>query len=68
MPKNGASFDPHKIQAITKWPILNNAIKVQSFLGLAGHYQRIVQDFSKIAMPLTNMTGKIVKNEWIEKT
>ena len=41
--------------------------KVQSFLGLAGYKQRFVQGFSKIAMPLTDLTRKIVKYELTER-
>jgi len=35
-------------------------------LGLVGHYRRFVQNFSKITTPLTNLTRKVTKYEWIE--
>lgn len=36
-------------------------------MGLAGYYRRFVQDFSKIAAPLTRLTRKGIKFEWSEK-
>lgn len=37
-----------------------------SFLGLAGYYQRFVNGFSNLAIPLTKLTRKKVKFEWNE--
>ena len=34
---------------------------IRSFLGLAGYYRRFVQDFAKLASPLTRLTRKDVK-------
>ncbi|MBT1552605.1 ribonuclease H family protein, partial [Klebsiella pneumoniae] len=38
-----------------------------SFLGLAGYYRRFIQDFSRIAAPLTRLTRKGVVYDWDEK-
>ena len=35
-------------------------------MGLAGYYRRFVEDFSKIAAPLTNLTRKGRKYEWTD--
>jgi len=61
------SMDPQKIEAIMKWPRPKNPMEVRSFLGLAGYYHRFVQNFSKIATPLTNLTGKVTKYEWMDR-
>lgn len=37
---------------------------MRSFLGLAGYYRRFIQDFSRIAVPLTKLTRKGVNFEW----
>ena len=60
----GVSVDLQKIKAITKWPRPKNAAEVRSFLCLAGYYHRFVQNFSKIATPLTNLTRKVTNYEW----
>ena len=36
-------------------------------MGLAGYYRRFVQDFVKIATPLTKLTRENEKFEWNEK-
>ena len=33
-----------------------NVTEVRSFLGLVGYYQRFVEGFSKLAMPMTRLT------------
>ncbi|XP_073133739.1 uncharacterized protein [Henckelia pumila] len=60
----GAPVDPAKIEAIKNWVTPKNATEIRSFLGLAGYYRRFIQDFSKIALPLTSLTRKSVKFEW----
>ncbi|KAI3709137.1 hypothetical protein L2E82_38896 [Cichorium intybus] len=47
-----------------KWEAPKTPTEVRSFLGLAGYYRRFIQDFSRIAVPLTKLTRKGVKFEW----
>ena len=60
-------MDPQKIEAVTNWKRPSSVTEIRSFLGLAGYYRRFVQDFSRIAAPLTRLTRKGVKFEWSEK-
>ncbi|GKE31464.1 putative reverse transcriptase domain-containing protein [Tanacetum coccineum] len=41
--------------------------EIRSLLGLAGYYQRFIENFSKIAKPLTPLTQKNKKYEWGDK-
>ena len=40
--------------------------EIRSFLGLAGYYRRFIEDFSRLASPMTRLTRKGVKFEWDE--
>ena len=63
----GISVDPQKIEAIVDWKPPTNVTEVRSFLGLAGYYRKfVVEGFSKIATPLTNLTRKEEKFIWSE--
>ncbi|KAI3805399.1 hypothetical protein L1987_27748 [Smallanthus sonchifolius] len=61
---NGIMVDPAKIVTVSEWDIPKTPTEIRSFLGLAGYYRRFIQDFSKIASPLTKLTRKEVKYEW----
>ena len=63
----GVSVDPQKIEAVSNWPRPKNLTEVRGFLGLAGYYRRFVQNFSKIATSLTNLTRKVTRCEWTEQ-
>ncbi|KAI3734185.1 hypothetical protein L6452_13649 [Arctium lappa] len=64
--KDGIQLDPAKIEAIKGWEALKSPSEVTSFLGLAGYYRKFIQDFSRIATPLTALTRKNVKFIWAE--
>ncbi|KAL0544931.1 hypothetical protein IC582_020061 [Cucumis melo] len=64
--KDGVSIDPTKIEVVTSWPRPSTVNEVCSFLGLAGYYQRFVEDFSRIATPLTQLTRKRAPFVWIK--
>ena len=60
-------MDPVKIEGVAKWPTPRNVKDVQSFLGFVNFYRRFIEDFSKIARPLHDLTQKDSKWVWEEK-
>ena len=64
MSKDGVSANPAKIEAVTNWSVPSSVSEVRSFLGLAGYYRRFVEDFSRIASPLTQLTRKGTPFVW----
>ncbi|KAL4582981.1 hypothetical protein LXL04_007545 [Taraxacum kok-saghyz] len=51
----GVSVDPDKITAITDWPRPNTLTQLRGFLGLTGYYHRFVQNYARLAKPLTDL-------------
>nr|GEV39155.1 DNA-directed DNA polymerase [Tanacetum cinerariifolium] len=56
--KSGIEVDRAKVDIITKLPHLTIVKGVRSFLGHAGFYCRFIQDFLKIARPMTHLLKK----------
>ena len=65
--KEGIKVKLQKVKAIIEWTRLTNTTEIRSFLGLARYYRRFVQDFSKIALPHSNLLRKTTKLEWSDK-
>nr|GEV57836.1 reverse transcriptase domain-containing protein [Tanacetum cinerariifolium] len=57
-PKKGLEIDRAKVDVIAKLPYPTTVKGVRSFLGHAGFYRRFIQEFSKIARPMTHILEK----------
>ena len=58
------SLDPEKVEAVMSWERPKSVFEIRSFLGLAGYYRRFIEDFFRLAAPMTRLTRKEVKFEW----
>ena len=54
----GVSPDPNKVAAVLDWHVPSTLKELRAFLGLAGYYRRFVEDFSRLADPLYELTKK----------
>nr|GEX11369.1 putative reverse transcriptase domain-containing protein [Tanacetum cinerariifolium] len=64
---DGIHVDPSKIEPVKSWEAPRTPFEVRSFLGLVGYYCRFIENFSKIAKPLTILTQKSKTIDWGEE-
>ncbi|XP_043700206.1 uncharacterized mitochondrial protein AtMg00860-like [Telopea speciosissima] len=62
----GIEVDPGKVKSVVDWETQKNVVDIHSFLGLADYYRRFIENFSKISAPMTRLTRKGVKFEWLD--
>ncbi|KAJ0432655.1 putative nucleotidyltransferase, Ribonuclease H [Helianthus annuus] len=62
--ERGIQVDPAKVEAVMNWQEPKTPTEIRSFLGLAGYYRRFIENFSRIAAPLTSLTRKKIKFDW----
>nr|CAE04799.1 OSJNBb0018J12.12 [Oryza sativa Japonica Group] len=54
----GVAVDPANVESVTKWTPPKTVTQIRSFLRLAGYYRRFIENFSKIAKPMTQLLKK----------
>ncbi|GJZ30723.1 reverse transcriptase domain-containing protein [Tanacetum coccineum] len=62
--KNGIEVDKAKVDVIAKLPHPTTVKGIWSFLGHTGFYRRFIQDYSKIAWPMTRLLEKDTPTPW----
>jgi hypothetical protein len=62
----GVAVDPSKVAFVIEWESPKNARDIRSFLVLVGYYRRFIENFSKIARPMTELLKKDKKFEWTD--
>jgi hypothetical protein len=55
---NEIRMDPKKLSAVKDWKKPESVKEVQAFLGFANYYRKFLQNFGKLAAPLTELTKK----------
>ena len=58
---SGVSMDLEKVEAVMSWERPKSVFEIRSFLGLAGYYRRLIEDFSQLVTHMTRLTRKEVK-------
>ncbi|XP_022157022.1 uncharacterized protein LOC111023849 [Momordica charantia] len=62
--REGIAVDPAKVEAVSHWPRPSSVTEIRSFLGLAGYYRKFIQNFSRVAARLTQLTRKNATFTW----
>nr|KYP32146.1 Retrovirus-related Pol polyprotein from transposon 17.6 [Cajanus cajan] len=63
---DGIAINPAKVEAMIQWERPRTATKIRSFVWLAGYYRRFIEGFSRIVMPLTQLTRKDQPFVWTD--
>ena len=58
---SGVSVDPKTVEVVMSWERPKSVFEIRSFLGLFGYYRRFIEDFSRLAAPMTRLTRNEVK-------
>ena len=61
--KDGITMSTEKVQAVKDWPTPKTVKNIQEFLGFANFYRRFIENFAKVAQPLTELTKD--KTPWV---
>src|SRR3954469_15757825 len=63
----GVVVDPSKVSRVTEWETPTTVGDIRSFLGLTGYYRSFIENFSKLAKPMTELLKKENKFDWSEE-
>ena len=64
---SGVSVDPEKVKAMMSLERPKSVFEIRSFLGLARYYRIFIDDFSRLAAPMTRLTRKEVNFDWDDR-
>lgn len=65
--REGIEMDPSKTKAVQEWPVPTNVKGVQSFLGFANFLRKFIKDYSRITIPLSEITKQNIGFHWGDK-
>ncbi len=61
---DGIRVDPSKVQCIKDWKQPTTVKGIQAFLGFCNFYRRFIQEYGRVARPLTLLTRKDAVFDW----
>src|SRR6218665_3403291 len=64
---SGIAVDPGKVRDVVAWPTPNSLREVRAFLGLCSYYRKFINSFSKVAIPLFNLTKTNHRFQWSDE-
>ena len=64
---SGVSVDLKKVEALMILERPKSVFEIRSFLGFDGYYRRFIEDFFRLAAPMTRLTWKEVKFDWDDR-
>ncbi|WVZ80451.1 hypothetical protein U9M48_027924 [Paspalum notatum var. saurae] len=62
--KGGIAGDPSKVSTVMNRKVPEIPKEVRGFLGLAGYYRRFIENFLRIAKPMTSLLEKDAEFKW----
>ncbi|WVZ89607.1 hypothetical protein U9M48_035986 [Paspalum notatum var. saurae] len=62
--KGGIAVDLSKVSTVTNWKVPEIPKEIRGFLGLAGYFWRFIENFSKIAKPMTSLLENDAECRW----
>jgi ADP-ribose pyrophosphatase YjhB (NUDIX family) len=67
--REGIKMSEEKVKGVLEWKSPTSVVEVQAFLGFANFYRRFIQDYSRIARPLRELTKGDGRNwNWMPET
>ena len=65
--EGGVAAQPEKIRAVAQWPTPTCVRDIRAWLGLTGYYRKFVQDYARIALPLTELLSPSIPFVWTDR-
>ena len=59
--------DPKKVSVVKDWPVPQNRLQVQSFLGIANYFRNLMVGSAALVHPLRHLCKDSVKFVWTEE-
>ncbi|DBA76195.1 TPA: hypothetical protein ACH3X1_016830 [Trebouxia sp. C0004] len=62
--QNGLHVDPKKVSVVKYWPVPQNRLQVQSFLGFANYFRKFMIGSAALVHPLRHLPKESVRFLW----